>query len=164
MELVWVDVGECRCPGSPHPVDRVGLAPHAPIEVGAAVMGAIRTAGGNEIVLQGLMARSFMLGIREWTFTDAQGRPIRVDATSEDFGDLLDDLLPWASGGAEVADRADGLYSQAILRPLLSRTSTSSRDGQMDGSTSAIPPSSPKRRKPAGRSSLTAMDGSRSGS
>lgn len=142
-DLVWVDVGECRCPGAPHPVDRVALAPKAPIEVGAAVMGAIRAAGSNEGMLHGLMARAFVLGIRAWTFVDGDGHPIRADVTSEGFGALVDDLLPWANGGADVADRADDLYSEAVLRPLISRTSTRSPGGQTDGSTSPTHPSGP---------------------
>lgn len=162
-DLVWVDVGACRCPGAPHPVDRVALAPRAPIEVGAAVMGAIRAAGDREGALHGLLARSYVLGIRDWTFLDEAGHRIRPDVTSDGFSALVDELLPWSNGGADVADKADELYSEEVLRPLISRTSRLSQGGRTDGSTSPTPDTGPKPPEPSSPSSPSDTDGKPSG-
>ena len=51
IEGVRVDVGGCRCPGSPHATDWVELRPTADPAIGAAVM-ANRTLGGQCIFLE----------------------------------------------------------------------------------------------------------------
>jgi hypothetical protein len=86
-------------------------------------------------------------GVERWTLVDETGeaRPANranVKAFMSDFGVAF-----------LVADAAATLYSEAILSPLVARTSASSLDGQTARSTSASSPSSPKRRSPQGPSS-----------
>lgn len=164
MEGPRVDVGECRCPGATHPSDWVELWPSVPIAVGASVMAAIRESGDDETVLQGQLARIYVtLGVRAWSFVDADGRGIPVRPTGSGWADVVAELLPWDRGGAEVANMGDELYSEAILRPLMSRSSTRSPGGRTAGSTSPTRRSGTRRRKPPARSSRTPTAGSPSG-
>jgi hypothetical protein len=154
VERTRVMGGECRCPGAPHPEDWVELESSVPIMVGVSVTQAIASAGDDEGRLTALMAQAYVrYGIRAWSFTNEAGNPLPVDPSDRDWPGTVDRLLPWDKGGAEVADAADGLYSEAVLRPLLGRTSKRSPGGQMDGSTSATPASGPTRRKRQRRSS-----------
>jgi hypothetical protein len=138
MSETLVKVGECRCPGAPHPEDWVELHPQATFPMGTAVMAAIRAAGEDNITLQGLMGQAYVLfGIKAWSFVGPDGDPIPVNHTTREWPQLVVSLLPWAHGGAELVDAADDLYSEDILRPLMGRTSKQSQAGQMDGSTSA---------------------------
>lgn len=163
MSDTRVDVGECRCPGAPHPNDWVELYPEPTIAMGSAVMAAIRASGDDNMVLQGNMAVSYVLfGIKAWSFIGEDGDPIAINPSHEAWPSVVNKLLPWAHGGKEVVDRADGLYSEAILRPLLSRTSTQSQGGQMDGLTSATPSTSPQPQKQSQPSSPAGMAGKRS--
>lgn len=158
--LVKVDVGECRCePDFPHGTDWVKFAAEPGIEVGTAVYAAIRTAGDDNPRMQALMAKAYMLGIREWSFTQ-DGRPVRVDPAGADWPELLDRFLPWTRGGMEAADAADTLYSEPILRPFLSRTPKQSPGGRTAQSTSPTRPTSKKHPKPSKRSSPVDTDGS----
>ena len=143
-----VEVGACRCPGAPHSNDWVELHPQVTIPIGTAVYAAVRAAGEDSQLMQGLMARSYvLLGIRRWSFTDLDREVIPVTPGHVGWSELVDHLLPWNNGGMEVANLADALYSDDVLRPLTSRPSTQSPGGQMDGSTLATRPTSPRRRK-----------------
>ena len=154
--LVKVDVGACRCPGSPHASDWVELSPDMTIDLGAAVYAAIRQSEGDDVRLQGLMAQAYVqFGIRAWSFTDADGDPIRVTRQDKDYPDLIDRLLPWSRGGQAVSEAADGLYSEEVLRPFLNRPSMQSQDGPTVDSISPIPPSGPKNQKSSPQSSRT---------
>lgn len=159
--LVRVEVGPCRCmPDFPHGTDWVELAPELPIDMGAAVYAAIRAAKGDDIRLQGLMARAYVqFGVVRWSFTDDDGDPIRVQTASADWPDTLDRLLPWGRGGQAVAEKCDELYSDEVLRPFLSRPSTQSPDGATVGSTSAIRDTGRKRPTPSRQSSPPDTDG-----
>jgi len=160
---VIVKVGECRCPGAPHPEDWVGMHPQATVSIGAAIYGAVRASGDDNVMLQGHFARIFTaFGIRSWSFVDEAGDPIPIDPSQSGWQDLIDTLLPWANGGQQVSEHGDQLYSMAILRPLLSRTSKQSQGGQMAGLTSATPASLPAPRKRSRRSSPVASAGKRS--
>ena len=159
--LVIVQVGECRCPGTPHrDGDWVGLSPDMTVDLGSAVYAAIRAADGDDIRLQGLMAQAYLqFGIRAWSFVDEDGDPVRVDRTSKGWPDLIDKWLPWSSGGNIVTEKGDDLYSEEVLRPFRSRPSTQSLDGQTVGSISAIQPTGPKNPKPSKQSSQPSTDG-----
>lgn len=162
--LVKVEVGPCRCmPDFPHGTDWVELTPNLSVPLGAAVYAAIRSAGSDDVRLQGLMAQAYLLfGIKRWSFTDDAGDPVRVEHSATDWADTVDQWLPWGMGGKEVAEKADSLYSDEVLRPFLSRPSTQSPDGQMDGSTSPIRPTGPKPLTQSKRSSPPDMDGTQS--
>lgn len=160
-------VGACRCPGRPHAEDWVELATSIPIGVGAGVLAAVRASGGDEVRLAGMMAQVYVsFGITAWSFMgepdspdQATGWPIPVDPMSSGWTALVQRLLPWDNGGALVADKADELYSENVLRPLTGRTLTQSRDGQTDGLTYPIPPSQPTPPARSRRSSRTATAG-----
>lgn len=164
MERTRVALPGCICPGSPHrDGDWVELAPRPTPAMGTAIMAAVRGTA-NRFTLEGYMAEAYMtFGIRAWSFVDEEGDGIPVDPAAPEWRETVEELLPWAQGGAEVVDRADSLYSEEVLRPLLSRTSTSSQGGQMDGSTSPTPasgPSRPKRSTPS--SPASSEDGKQS--
>lgn len=141
------------------------LSTSIPIAVGAGVLAAVRATRGDEVRLAAMMAQVYVhFGITAWSFTgepdgDRPGDPIRVDTMSSGWDELVSRLLPWDQGGALVADRADELYSENVLRPLTGRTLTQSRDGQTAGSTSPIPTSRPQRRARSRRSSRTTTGG-----
>lgn len=138
---VRVDIGECRCPGTPHPGDAVFLHPSVTIPIGQAAFSALdgMTTGAE---YQGILAQIYLhFGITGWTFTDAEG--VSVPVTSAN----IDERLTWAHGGHTVAQRADELYSADVFAPLAARLSMSSGGGPKGPSTSATLPSGSKRPK-----------------
>lgn len=163
-ERTRVQLEGCRCPGSPHrDGDWVELAPRATPAMGTAIMAAVRGTA-NRFNLEGYMAEAYLtFGIRAWSFTDEDGDNVPVDPIAPDWRETVEELLPWADGGVAVVEKADALYSEEVLRPLLSRTSTSSQAGQMDGSTSHTQPTGPKHPKQSTPSSpASSEDGSTS--
>jgi len=152
MTDVLVPVGACRCPGTPHgDGDWVELRPSPTIDIGSAIYAAVANVGDDPVQLQVEMTRAFLrFGIVAWSFTDELGAPIPIRPRSTDFGEVISRLLPFSDGGFTVADRADDLYSEEVLRPLMTRLSLMrSRDGRTVGSTSPTPLTL---RKPARRS------------
>ena len=136
------------------------LSTSIPIAVGAGFMAALRASGGNEVRLQGLLGQLYVEhGIRAWSFVDAEGDSIPVDSGAYDWRDTIDRLLPWDKGGAAVMDKADELYSEEVLRPLVGRSLTQLRAGQTDGLIPATQPSQPPAPKPSRRSSRTSSAG-----
>lgn len=164
-EGVIVQVGECRCPGTPHADgDWVELRAEPSIDIGSAVYAAVADVGDDPMALQVAMGRAYLrYGIRSWSFTDVKGERIPITPHKSGYDELVADLLPFSRGGFEVADRADSLYSEVVLGPLMTRLSLiASRGGQTDGSTSATPPTSPRPATRSGRSSRAGMAGKRS--
>lgn len=136
-EPVRMEVGACRCPGTPHPADAVWLAADVPIPLGFAAMAALQGMTDSNVyvgVLGGLYLR---FGIVRWTFTAEGGvsEPINPESIAR--------LLPWNDGGLEVAEAADDLYGEAIFRPLARRLSKASEPGPTATSTSATEAPSP---------------------
>lgn len=159
MTDVLVPVGACRCPGTPHgDGDWVELRPSPTIDIGSAVYAAVANVGDDPVQLQVEMTRAFLrFGIVAWSFTDDRGEPIPIQPRRPDFGDVISRLLPFTDGGFLVADRADDLYSEEVLRPLMTRLSSMrSQGGQTVGSTSPTPRSLPK---PAKRSRPSSRPG-----
>lgn len=162
---VVVQVGECRCPGTPHPDgDWVELRAEPSIDIGSAVYAAVASYGDDPMALQVEMGRAYLrYGITAWSFTDARGEPIPITPRKPGYDELVAGLLPFAAGGFEVADKADSLYSEVVLGPLMTRLSLiASRDGQTAGSISATPRTSPRPAKRSTRSSPAGMAGKRS--
>jgi len=153
MQPVAVNVGPCRCIGGaddpPHPDgDVVYLAPEPSLSLGLAANGAIAAAGDDPARLEVTLGRVFIdMGIVDWTFTDADGDPEPITPAT------IDRLLPWGRGGSAVAERANDLYAEAILRPLLERSQNSSQPGRTNDSTSVIRPSRSVRRSSSKSSS-----------
>ena len=141
MQPVVVNVGACRCIGGAHTTDTVTLAPEASMTLGLRGKGAIAAAGNDAARLESMLARVFIdEGIIGWTFVDAEGQPEPVNH------DNVERLLPWGRGGAEVSERANDLYSEAVLGPLVRRSQSTPPPGQTVVSTSATRPSRAERR------------------
>lgn len=165
MTDVLVPVGACRCPGTPHTDgDWVELRPSPTIDIGSAIYAAVANVGDDPVQLQVEMTRAYLrFGIAAWSFTDELGAPIPIQPRRPEFGDVISRLLPFGAGGFEVADRADDLYSEEVLRPLMTRLSRMpSPAGRMAGSTSATPRSLPTPAKRSRPSSPADTAGSRS--
>ena len=140
--------GDCPCPGTPHEDERVYLEPALSMQMAITAFAAMRGAGPNRAAQTGALVSSyFPLGIRAWTFTDADGRLREITRES------VDELIPWESGGFELADRADNLYSGHLMRPLLAGRSKSSPAGPTETSTSPSPESGSPLPTPSPRSS-----------
>lgn len=149
--LVPVRVRDCACPGSPHngqdgtdDGDYVYLRPVLGYQGGLAVLAALgriplRADGTMDLgeLSVGVSPLYIEHGAVGWNFTNGTGETVPFDAQV-----LLDDY----SLAYPIGERADELYGEAVLRPLVSRTSKSSPRGRTGGSTSASRPSRSKRR------------------
>jgi hypothetical protein len=137
---VPVELGECLCPGTPHPNgDVVELRKEISLEGGLAVIAEFTSDTKTSIVER--LGRVYLrVGIASWTFVDEDGAPI--PASPENIA-----RLRWTAGIYVLADRAADLYGEEILAPLARRESGSSPSGPSDDSTSPIPLSSEARRK-----------------
>lgn len=137
LELEGVSV-PCPCPNTPHgDGDTVYLRPRLGLHAGIAVQKLLVDALKAEERItaadtQGWLAEGYLLhGVASWTFVDADGKGIEVSpATIRSI--LLDDFAL----AAAVADRADDMYVDAVIAPLLKRASTSSPSTGSNGSTS----------------------------
>ena len=137
---VAVPVGECRCPGTPHEEDIVYLAPELSMPGGMAALGAIAESNGDSVKLAELIAGVWIRhGIVAWNLIDEDGpRPVTEAAVLEQ--------LPYGRGGQVVAEKADELYSEAVLAPLQKRLGTLSRSGSTSKATSPRRSSTARRR------------------
>lgn len=148
-----VELGECRCAGTPHDHDtvwlRAELGPDAGFAANVAVdrlLSDARASGRTEIAnaeFKEPLGRIYaQYGIADWTFLDDDGEPVPV--TQENIA-----RLSWAVV-FPIAERGDVLYGPALLAPLVAQASKSSRNGAT--STSAPTKSSaarPKRSRPS---------------
>ena len=138
-ERVAVEMGECRCPGTPHDHDTVYLRSELGPEGGYAALRAIRAAQTDDDVLPEMLGRAYArFGIVDWTFEDADGP---VPCTAANIERLSWDVI------YPIAERGDELYAQSLLRPLVARASASSRNGHTAPSTSATRKRTSTRRK-----------------
>ncbi len=104
----------------------------------------------------GLAAIYLKFGIMAWTFTDDKGQPEPV--TPEN----IDRLLPYGGGGREVAEAADGLYSDDVFRPLAKQISGLLQTLPTGNSTPPTPISGSRPPKHSGQSSRNGTGGKRS--
>ena len=160
---VPVSIGPCECPGTPHgDGDFVYLAPTLSAPGGMAAQGAISDADNDGIKLQELLWRVYRdHGIVGWNLLDDNGP---VPLTTQN----IDRALPFGRGGRAVADAADDLYAEDVLRPFLDRVSalqkiatdmerkSQSKAGQTAPSQTATSPTPTSTRKPRSRSSMPA--------
>lgn len=124
IEPVVVEVGPCECADGPHETDLVYLAPKLTMAGGMAAQGAIAASDGDSIRLQELLAEVWVRhGITGWNFLDDKGQPIPL--TPENIARAL----PYGKGGRLVAERADDLYAEDILAPLVQRLARLSQPG-----------------------------------
>lgn len=145
-EPVEVRLDGCYCPGTPHEVDLVYLAPQLPMAGGMAAQSAINDGLDDSLLLQALLAEVWVrFGVVGWNLLDDVGADVPLNAAN------IKAALPFGKGGALVAERADELYAQDILAPLVARLPSTSRRGLTNGSTSRQGPT--RTRKPSSRSS-----------
>lgn len=151
-EPVEVNIGPCECPGSPHEADLVYLAPALSMAGGMAAQQIISDIGGDLVALQeGLSKLWIRHGVVGWNLVDEDG-PIPLTEAN------VVAALPFGKGGRLVADRADDLYAEDILAPLVEKVAALSKRGSTGSSrraTSATNGSTPKPRK---RSSTATTD------
>ena len=172
---VEVNVGDCRCPGSPHALDTVWLKPELDVPLAIAANAAIRSIEVGELsageanaevqyVLTGVYLRH---SIVRWTFTDEKGLDIPITPSN------VARLLPWGNGGGEVVEAADNLYSEKLFAPLVAAmavlekaqeearppTRKSSGNGRTASPTSATPSSGDTPPEPSSPSSPTSSAG-----
>jgi hypothetical protein len=153
---------ECVCPpkadGQPrHPAgDTIKLRPKLDFRSSLTMRNAIAVAKAEdpdcsvEEILAILTEHYLLAGIESWSLLDVRGKAIPVSKAA--IREFLDGHPDEAM---EVGDEADGLYAQAVMRPLLQRASSSSPPTPTNGSTSPTMAISPPRRKPSKPSSTT---------
>lgn len=148
-----INVGDCRCPGSPHAFDTVTLAAEPSLTMGLRANGAIAKANDDPALLELYLGRVFIEeGIISWTFVDEEGDAYGITP------DNIERLLPWSKGGQLVAEKANDLYGEAILVPLVRQSMTTSKPGSTNGSTSPTRTSRSSRRS-SSKSSSRASSG-----
>ena len=154
-DLIPVRVREC--PDGTHPDgDVVFLRPKLSLEGGIAARQDVDAVRSTTEDLDSFLIRRWMVtfcryGAVSWTLHD-EGNP---EPWPFDVGVLLEDHdLAYA-----VADKADDLYRESVMRPLLARLSTTSSNGATGGSTSQPTTSTGSSRR---RSSRAASAGRRS--
>jgi hypothetical protein len=126
-ERVPLEGLECRCAGTPHPDgDTVWLRSELPPDGGFA---ALRLIGGDPDTLSEKIGRVYLqYGVVDWTFLDDDGKP--VPCTPETIA-----RLSW-DAAFPIAEKADDVYQESLLRPLVVKASRSSRNGHTAASTS----------------------------
>jgi hypothetical protein len=164
---VPVSIGPCECPGTPHgDGDFVYLAPVLSAPGGMAAQGAIADAGTDGVRLQELLWRVYRdHSIVGWNLVDDDGDPVPLTAENKE------QALPYGKGGQIVADKADDLYNEDVLRPFLARIAVlqkiadeqkrrgqkqRSQAGTTGGSRKATSPTPTSRKKPPSPSSTPA--------
>lgn len=113
-EPVKVRIGDCECPGAPHSDgDYAYLRPRLSAEGGAAAYQAVLNNHSDNEALAGTLGRIFLLdGIVRWDPLDDDGKPISIEAA-------VDGAVDWTSTLLPIADKADELYAESVLRPFL---------------------------------------------
>jgi hypothetical protein len=131
---VTVPIGPCECPGSPHDQDEVYLRPRLGYEAGVDAALAMQTAFAEQMDSNRLARRIVPVYIRGgaigWNLLDADGSPLPFDP------EII--LSDWETA-LLVGDKADDIYSEAVIRPLVRPTSGSSPSTPTTSSTSAPP-------------------------
>ncbi len=150
MDPIRVKARDCACPGTPHGEegDVVLLLPRPSLACGLAAQADIVAAAGDGTVLaQRWLVTYLRHGAVGWNLVDEAGKdvPFDVDALLADYAFAL-----------PVANRADELYSDAILDPLRSRLDGLSRNGRTAASTSPRRQSTRTRRARSSRATSAA--------
>jgi hypothetical protein len=137
-EPVEVRLDGCYCPGRPHEADIVYLAPSLSMAGGMAAQSAISDGLTDSLKLQELLAEVWIrFGIVGWNLVDEDGHPLPLTDIAA--------ALPYGKGGRLVAEKADDLYAEDVLAPLVARLRTTSPRGRTNGSTSTPQKSTRKR-------------------
>lgn len=140
-EEVAVELESCHCDGSPHDHDTVWLWAELTPDGGLAATAAVNRSAPDARTLEGIIGQVWLIhGISRWTFVDDKGQPIRCDP-------FTISRLDWEIV-KPVAEKANELYAEKFMRPLVARLSRSSRNGRTGTSTSRTAGTSRKSPKP----------------
>jgi hypothetical protein len=101
-------------------------------------------------ILAGLTEVYLLVGIESWTLQDARGKPLEVNRAN-----VRQLMAEHPDEAMTIGDEADGLYSEAVIAPLVKRALTSSSSTPTTGSTSRTTGSVPVPLKRSKRSSTT---------
>jgi hypothetical protein len=140
-EPVAVRVRDCECPGTPHGEegDVVFLAPTLSLEGGLEATADIRVAVHDGKVIAKRWRVTFVrYGAIGWNWLDADGEPLPFD---------VEVLLADYTLALPVSEKANDLYGESVVRPLLAKPKTTSPPGATGGSTSPTLRSIPSPRK-----------------
>jgi hypothetical protein len=152
VSLIEVSLGECRCPGTPHPDgDLLYLRPKLGLAAGVAIQQTVIDMAGNRSApdITGLLSEAYLrYGVAEWNLVDETGKPLELTPET-----LREQVLDDFERATPAADRADELYMQATIGPLLPKAPSSLPTMPTNGSTSATNGNTPKPRKRSKRSS-----------
>lgn len=143
-----VDVGACRCPGTPHASDTVTLFDEAPMDLGIAMYALVGQEEQVELGQARLVHLYQRLGIKAWSFVDEHGLAVPVNEENARR------LIPFSRGGLELWNAADDIYTR-VYDPLVAQRLRRSASTSTESETSASPPTSPSPPTPSGPSSLT---------
>jgi hypothetical protein len=154
---VAVPIGPCQCSGTPHEDgdvvelrERLGLAQGVQVQT---VIVAARQQEQPVEVITGLLSEAYIrVGVSGWNLTDEQGKPLPVTRQT-----IEDRLLSDFSIGSIVSDRADTLYAETVVTPLVQAAANSSPTTTTNGSTSARNGGSRKPRTRSKQSSITTI-------
>ena len=102
-------------------------------------------------ILAALTETYLLVGIESWSLVDGKNKPIEVTKAA-----IREHLFSRTDIAMEVGNAADGLYSQAVIGPLVALASKSSPTTPTDRSTSVTKPSSSPR-KPSRPSSIASI-------
>lgn len=150
--LRLVNVGPCRCPGTPHADgDTVSLDTQLSTPAGIAAQAALMEGSSWEERYSGMVMGLMRFSVRDWTLRDADG-PIPITAAN------VDRHLSWLKGGKEVAAAITELHQASILDPFVEAfnqlrnakktpTTDSSRNGSTGTSSTSPPPTSLRKRQ-----------------
>jgi len=159
--MASVQIG-CPCPGRPHDSDSVQLRDVLDFRHAAAIKYAVRIfkmdhpdSDAGE-TLQFLSEQYLRHGIEAWTLRDESQKLAKDRLIPVTWPNIEQYLFANPAIASEVAEKADDLYVEAVMLPLVMQAATSSQPGPTNGSTSAPTGSSqPKGRTKRSRRSST---------
>lgn len=145
-EYVPVPLGYCPCEGTPHEDgDVVYLYPDLPAMAGVKARAwfvASATQGLDPATLEAQIAELWLtVGVVRWTFLLDDGSPVPL--TPEN----IIRALPYGKGGRLVADKANDLYVDSVVAPLVREWEERSKPGSTRSSRPATSASTTSRRK-----------------
>jgi len=148
---------DCTCPGSPHDGrdgaddgDIVTLRPHLGFAAGAEALRKIIESDGDVNRVAELVGPVYIReGVIGWNVIDENG------AAELDIDGILDDYAL----AYPIAEAADDMYSEAVLRPLVARMNALSGNGRTAASTHPTRRSSKPRPSPRKSSSRNGSGG-----
>lgn len=134
IEPIEVRIGDCECPGTPHPDgDKAWLRPRLTAKGGMTATYLIVNNDGDPTRLSRDLGMCFLVdGLVRWNLLDEDGNPIPTDEDT-----LTSGALDWDSTLLPIANAANDVYQESVLRPFRpAKALESSPSGPTDASTS----------------------------